>query len=335
MKKTYYKNLLILIFTTLSLYSITYAESFTIIVLGNHGGPRENNISGYLIAPIGSNNFISLDAGSLLHGIYLAEKKDSFQDITINSINTLDIETEILRNHIKGYLISHAHLDHIAGLILNSTADTEKPIFGIDPTINFIRDHLFNWKIWPNFGSEGKKPRLNKYQYQRLKIKEKIYISDTDFTVEPFLLSHSNCCPSTAFLLEAFGFYVLYFGDTSPDSLESKNHMETIWRRVAPLIQQNKLRGIFLECSYSQKETELFGHLNSKYMIEELNTLANFVSPTSPQTALAGLKIIVTHIKSAMVNGITATQSIREELEMLNTLGVQFIFPEQGERIQL
>lgn len=335
MKKFYYKNLLVLLFTLLEFTFPIYGEGFKVIVLGNHGGPRENNISGYLIASTRSNNFICLDAGSLLHGIYLAHKKDSFQDITINSINPLDIETDILRNHIKGYLISHAHLDHIAGLILNSTADTEKPILGIDPTINFIRDHLFNWKIWPNFGSEGKNPRLNQYQYQRLQLNEKIHISGTEFTVEPFLLSHSDCCPSTAFLLEAFGSYVLYFGDTSPDSLESKKHIETIWKRVAPLIQQNKLRGIFLECSYSQEETQLFGHLNSKYMIEELNTLANFVNPTSPDTALMGLKIIVTHIKNAIVNGITATQSIQQELEMLNTLGVQFIFPEQGEKIQL
>lgn len=335
MKKNYYKHLLIFIFTLFALNSATYAEGFKVIVLGNHGGPRENNISGYLIAPNEANNFISLDAGSLLHGIYLAHKKNSFQEITINSRNTLDVETEILQNHIKGYLISHAHLDHIAGLILNSTADTKKPIFGIDSTIDFIRDHLFNWRIWPNFGSEGKNPRLNQYQYHRLKPKKKIHIPDTDFTVEPFLLSHLDCCPSTAFLLEAFGLYVLYFGDTSPDSLESKNHMETIWKRVAPLIRQNKLRGIFLECSYSQEETELFGHLNSKYMIEELSTLANFVNPKSPQTALTGLTIIVTHIKGARVNGITATQSIQQELETLNTLGVQFIFPEQGEKIQL
>lgn len=111
--------------------------------------------------------------------------------------------------------------------------------------------------------------------------------------------------------------------------------METIWKRVAPLIQQNKLRGIFLECSYSQEETELFGHLNSKYMIEELNTLASLVNTKSPQTALTGLTIIVTHIKAAVVNGITSTQSIQQELEALNTLGVQFVFPQQGEKIQL
>lgn len=328
-------NLLIIFIFSLVFYNYSiYTEGFKVIVLGNDGGPRENNISGYLIASKNSNNFVALDAGSLLNGIYHANKKNSFEDININCISTLGIEIEILQNHIKGYLISHAHLDHIAGLVLNSTADKKKSIFGIDSTINFMRDHIFNWQIWPNFGSEGKKPILNQYQYQRVKLKKRFPLPNTDLIVEAFLLNH-NCCPSTAFLIEASGDYILYFGDTAPDSLSAKKHMEAIWKRISPLIQQNKLLGIFLECSYGQEETELYGHLNSKYMIEELTKLATLVDPKSPQTALKDLKVIVTHIKGSLFKGKTSVESIQKELETLNTLGLTFLFPKQGEKIEL
>lgn len=328
-------NLLIIFIFSLFFYNYClYADGFKVVVLGNDGGPRENNISGYLIASKSSNNFVALDAGSLLNGIYHANKKNSFEDIKINCISALGIEIEILQNHIKGYLISHAHLDHIAGLVLNSTADKKKSIFGIDSTINFIRDHIFNWQIWPNFGSEGKTPILNQYQYQRVKLNERFSLPNTDLIVEAFLLNH-NCCPSTAFLIEASGNYVLYFGDTAPDSLCGEKHMEAIWKRISPLIQQNKLLGIFLECSYGQEETELYGHLNSKYMIEELTKLATLVDLKSPNTALKDLKVIVTHVKGSLFKGKTSLESIQKELKTLNNLGLIFLFPKQGEKIEL
>ena len=50
--------------------------------------------------------------------------------------------------------LSHAHLDHISGLILNAPDDSPKPILGLDATIDTLRDHVFNWRVWPNFGNE-------------------------------------------------------------------------------------------------------------------------------------------------------------------------------------
>lgn len=324
-------------FLLLTLNSLSYSEeAFKVIVLGPHGGPRENNMSGYLLGTKSSNNFVCLDAGSLLNGIFIANKKNSFHDIQVNVSSDLNFEGEILKNHIKCYLISHAHLDHVAGLVINSTNDTKKTIFGINSTIDFIRDHLFNWDIWPNFGSEGKKPSLNQYLYHRLNLEETIAIPNTEFTVEPFLLSHPDGYQSTAFLLEASGLYALYFGDTAPDALEQKNHMEKIWEKITPLIQQNKLRVIFLECSYEDNDKkELFGHLNPKYMMDEFHKLAKLVDPFYPQLALKNFKVIVTHIKESLLKGPTSKQLVKEELEKLNTLNIQFIFPEQGQRIEL
>ena len=289
-----------------------------------------------MIAPKESNEFVALDAGSLLQGIYIANEKNSFEEIETSPDTDLNFEVQILQNHIKGYLISHAHLEHVAGLVICSNLDSKKPIYGIDSTIDYLRDHLFNWKIWPNFGSEGGRP-LNQYQYTRFKLGEKIPLEGTRMTVEPHLLSHHGNYECTAFILESSGSYVVYFGDTSPDVLEEEKNLEKVWKKIAPLIREGRLCGIMLECSYTNQipDNKLYGHLNPKYMMQELQKLACFVDPLHPQTALQNVKVIVTHIKDSPNKGEAPKQIIQRELKSLNQFNINFIFPEQGQKIDL
>lgn len=324
------KFLLLLVLCTVA--SISEA-SLDVVVLGAHGGPKENNLSGYLLSQNGTNDFIALDAGSLLHGIDVASQKGSFKELAQSAESEWSLAGDILRNQIKAYLISHAHLDHVAGLVLNSPVDSKKPILGIDSTINFIRDHLFNWKIWPNFGSEGVKP-IGQYTYQRLKLDQKVAIANTGMSVTPFVLNHPGGYQSTAFLIEASGSYILYFGDTSPDPLEKKKCIEAVWKKVAGLIRSNQLKAIFLECSYSDEKTGLLGHLNPKYFMEELHQLARFVDATNP-LVLKNFKVIVTHIKETLLKDASSETVIEAELNKLNDLGVELIFPIQGTRLEL
>ncbi len=296
-------------------------ETFQVVVMGCSGGPREGNLSGYLLSTIQQPEWIAFDGGTLLSGIDKAISKKSLEGVTA---------AEMLRDHIKAFLISHAHLDHIAALVINSQIDTPKPILGIDPTIDNLRDHIFNGRIWPNYGNEGVEPQLNKYQYVRLPLHEPISIPHTSMSVETFLLSHPRGYPSTAFLFEREGDYLLCFGDTSSDSLEIEKHLARIWKRIAPLIQEGKLKGMLLECSYSHKEAEqaIFGHLDTKLMMLELHHLADL-----GQISLEGFKVVVTHRKESLKAGEDSKQAIAEELTEFNDLGIDFIFPEQGDRI--
>ena len=127
--------------------------SFKVIPLGVKGGDDESNLSAYLLAPTGSDNYISLDAGTLNYGIQKAIKNRIFKGFS----------EEVQKTKIKGYLISHAHLDHIAGLIINSPADTNKNIYAMPKVLNILRDKYFTWDAWANFANEGEKPLLNKY----------------------------------------------------------------------------------------------------------------------------------------------------------------------------
>src|SRR5258708_24945445 len=94
---------------------------FKIIPLGVRGGNDESNLSAYALAVTGTNAFVCLDAGTLYYGIRQAIAAKLFEETVL----------KVLRNNIKGYLISHPHLDHVAGLILNSPDDSPKPIYGL------------------------------------------------------------------------------------------------------------------------------------------------------------------------------------------------------------
>jgi cAMP phosphodiesterase len=60
--------------------------------------------------------FLCLDAGTVNTGIRKAIEQKSFNGP----------EEKVLKDQIKGYFISHGHLDHLSGLIINSPADSKK-----------------------------------------------------------------------------------------------------------------------------------------------------------------------------------------------------------------
>lgn len=309
--------------------------TFFSVVLGSGGGPREDNVSGYMLWPAGKpEEAIVLDPGVLTVGIRRADELGNLWEFKVPPESNLTREGWILQN-IKAYLISHAHLDHIAAMVLNSPEDSNKDILARAATISYLQNHIFNWEIWPNFGNSGPGYPLGKYRYVVLEPGVVTPIANTSMTVEAFPLSHSAPYESTAFLIQYNGKYVLYFGDTGPDAVEKADYLHRIWQRVAPLVRDGKLLGIFLEVSYQQGRPDnlLFGHLTPGWLMTELRRLAELVSPQSPNEAVKGLKVIVTHVKPIFATNPSPRVLIAEQLEALNELGIQFIIPFQGMRI--
>ncbi|MDI1352051.1 MAG: 3',5'-cyclic-nucleotide phosphodiesterase [bacterium] len=296
--------------------------AFNIIPLGTSGGELENNLSSYLVAPVHSNDWVALDAGTLCGGI---------KNIPKSTLKTLGIVSakKLFSDNIKAYLLTHAHLDHISGLIICSTGDSNKTIIGLPSTIEHLKNHIFNWKLWPNFANEGQEPLLKKYQYHRLELNHSNSIAKTRFTVTAYPLSHGNNYESTAFLLESNHQYLLYLGDTGADAMEHSHDLQHVWQVIAPLIKKHQLHAIFIECSYSnsQPDNMLFGHLTPKWLLRELDELAKQVDSQHRNTALQGLTVVVTHIKQ----GLEETQNkniILNTLNNKNRWGVIFKLPQ-------
>jgi cAMP phosphodiesterase len=293
------------------------ANSFKIIPLGVKGGSEENNLSSYMLAAAGTDAYVCLDAGTLHAGIEKAIKNKLFKKSAV----------EVLRQNIKGYLISHGHLDHLAGLVLNSPDDTAKNIYAMNYVVDVFKEKYFSWKSWANFADEGEQPALKKYHYSVLDSAKEVPLAQTSMFVTAFPLSHGNPYESTAFLIRNGENYLLYLGDTGPDEIEKSNKLHLLWENIEPLIKAKKLKAIFIECSFpsSQKDAQLFGHLTPKWMMKEMTVLGNIAGMEN----LKGLNIAVTHIKPVDNNEMI----IKQEIKFANNLGLKIIYPQQGVQI--
>jgi cAMP phosphodiesterase len=293
--------------------------SFDVVPLGVKGGIDETDLSAYLVAPIKTTDYICLDAGTINAGIEKAIANNVF------SVSS----HEVLRKYIKGYFISHAHLDHVSGLIINSPNDSNKTIYATKKCMQMMQEHYFNGETWANFGDEGSGYQIKKYHFQTLPLEEEVIITNTTMTVTTFPLSHGNPYESTAFLIKNGADAILYLGDTGPDVVEKSDNLKDLWKAVAPLIKDKQLRGIFIEVSFpnEQPDNALYGHLTPNHLMYELSKLEELVGKGN----LKDLKIVITHRKPPLKN----IQKIKEQLKKDNPLGVDFIFPEQGKRFDL
>lgn len=289
-------------------------NSFKVIPLGVKGGSDESNLSSYMLAPEKSANYVCLDAGTLYSGIRKAISNKLFH----KSINT------VLKNNIKGYLISHPHLDHVAGMILNSPDDTAKNIYALASVITILKDKYFTWESWANFADQGDKPTLNKYHYVTLDTSKEVAITNTDMYVSAYTLSHGNPYESTAFLVRHNEYYLLYLGDTGPDEVEKSDKLQLLWQHIAPLIQSKKLKAIFIEVSFpnEQPDKQLFGHLTPKWFMNEMNSLSNLTG----KNAMINFPVVITHIKPLGNN----ENKIKKQLSLSNNLQIKILYPHQG-----
>ncbi len=332
-------EILLITFTILLLLAETRLnaqdKAFKCIVLGNSGG-TEGNMSAYMLSNLKSDNYICIDAGTLYNGLSKALKEKSFGKFKLPKTEKLSSETYILKNYIKGYLISHAHIDHIAALVSNAPIDSRKYIYASQYTMENLSNHIFNERISANWGSEGTKNPLKKYKYITLPQNNDIDLNETEMSVKTFYTSHGNDYISSAFLIKSGDSHFLYFGDCGSDEIERNNYMFEIWNSVAELIKEKKLNAIMIECSYpdEQPDNMLYGHLKPCLLTKELNQLARRINEKEPEKALKALKIIISHVKGNGEKNDNSLNTIKYQLEKANNLDVKYIFPEQGEKIE-
>ncbi len=307
------------LFFLFSLNPLMAQNGFKIIPLGVKGGLDESNLSSYLVAAKGSDQYICIDAGTIYKGLELAVQKNIFSET-----NPIIIQ----QKQIKSYLISHAHLDHTAGLIMNSPSDLPKNLYGLPSVLEVFKNKYFTWSAWANFGNEGEAPILKKYTYKKLIEGVEIPLEHTNLHVTPFVLSHVKPYESTAFLIRNQDSYLLYLGDTGADVVEQSNQLDQLWKSIAPLILSNQLKGIFIEVSFdnSVPEKALFGHLTPKLLMREMKQLNNYA-----RGLLNTVPLYVTHLKPCN----NCEVNIKYQLQAANEQQLKINYPEQASVIEL
>ncbi|MBM3650014.1 MAG: 3',5'-cyclic-nucleotide phosphodiesterase [Alphaproteobacteria bacterium] len=304
------------------------ADGFDVVALGALGGIQDGNLSAWLIQPHGDNRAVTCEAGTLVNGLRVADEKGALASLSVPTGSDLSRVGYALTTVIKGYLISHAHLDHVGGLIVASPDDSKKPIYVLPSVGVDLVETYFNWRAWPNFTDRGKAPQLKKYTIEELKPGAATPLANTAMTVTAYPLAHGGV-ESTAFLVESGGDAILCPGDTGPDAVEKSSRLAELWSAVAERTRQKKLKAIVIEVSYTSDRPDnlLFGHLTPRYLLAELRTLDRLAGGG----ALKGLPVVVSHIKYSLTREQPQRQ-VLQELEAGNDLGLRFIMPEQGQR---
>ena len=144
---------------------------------------------------------------------------------------------------VEHAIVSHAHLDHIAGLAYLSETlgfcevGAAVTIASIDPVITTLRAGVFNNTLWPDF-SKIPHPDVPVVKYRTLI--EDVEQRVGDLWVTPVAVSHT--VPTAGFIVHDGSTGIIYSGDTGPT--------EALWRTARDL---RGLRAVILECAFPNR----------------------------------------------------------------------------------
>ncbi|CUM65340.1 uncharacterized protein PRCAT00002975001 [Priceomyces carsonii] len=227
---------------------------------------------------------------------------------------------------VKSYLITHPHMDHICGLVVNSAGFTSsKKIYGSDFTIDSLQKYILNDAIWPNMS------RYNVLSLESRDFWTPFAVTD-QFTILMFDICHGNPAgktdtfySSSAFLIQLNSSteYILIIGDFESDIVSKESKNLKIWKHIAPLIinESRYLKGIVLECSMPNNyRDELYGHMTPEHVIHELKVLDDECSKLLPSNSrpLEGLNVIINHVKEPIDGNSDPRRKLMRDLKLMN-----------------
>ena len=95
-------------------------------------------------------------------------KKGPFIGLNLPNMTAQANAAYIFREIIGAVLITHPHLDHLAGLAINTplveAGSGPKTVAALPSVISAIKNHMFNDVIWPNLSDEDGGAGLVTYQ---------------------------------------------------------------------------------------------------------------------------------------------------------------------------
>ncbi|CAN5672077.1 3',5'-cyclic-nucleotide phosphodiesterase [soil metagenome] len=166
------------------------------------------------------------------------------------------------RQRVRDVVLTHAHLDHIAGLPLFiddlfATLKTPVRIHASQHVIDILERDIFNWSVYPRF-SELKNDHGAVMEYRPFKPGNDISICH--LTVTPVEVNH--LVPSAGFIFSDGITKIALSGDTA--------EMDIVWESVNEL---KDLSALFVECAFPESMqglAEVSHHLTPSRLAAEL-----------------------------------------------------------------
>ncbi len=116
---------------------------------------------------------------------------------------------------IDRVFLTHSHLDHIAAIpwILDTVGSArEKPlvVHGLEATIRTLKDHIFNWRVWPDF---TKIPTIQRpyLVFEPITVGAEVNLAGKTIQAIP----SNHVVPSIGYCVKGTNASLIFSGDTS------------------------------------------------------------------------------------------------------------------------
>jgi len=182
---------------------------------------------------------------------------------------------------IDHVFVTHSHLDHIAciPLMVDSAGfmrDKPLTIYATEATLEILKQHIFNWKIWPDFSQIP--DTINPFmRYQAISLGQAVELDGRKITALPA----NHVVPAVGFQIDSGEASLVFSGDTTTN--------DALWVEVN---QISNLRYLIIETAFSNSEKELA--ILSKHLCPSLLALELLKLKLNP-------KIYITHLKPGEV----------------------------------
>lgn len=174
-------------------------------------------------------------------------------------VGDLGLDELVRIDHV---FVSHSHLDHVASIafLVDTVGDQRgRPlvVHALPATIQILRDHIFNWAIWPDFSAipSREAPML---RFEPIEAGQTVELKGRGFRALPA----NHTVPAVGYGLIGPRATLAYTGDTTS--------CDALWRAINELPQ---LRYLVAETAFSDGERALASasrHLCPSMLAEEL-----------------------------------------------------------------
>ncbi len=178
---------------------------------------------------------------------------------------------------IDHIFLTHSHLDHVCSIpFLVDTAGgmRNKPltVHAIEPTLEILRNHVFNWSIWPDF-TQIPSPSKPWMHYEAIQLGETVEMKGRKITALPA----NHAVPALGYQIDSGRASLVFTGDTTTN--------DPLWKIVNQIAN---LRYLIIETAFCDREREIAiasKHLCPSLLAEELAKLERDV------------EVFITHLK--------------------------------------
>ena len=203
-------------------------------------------------------------------------------------------------SQIDHIFVTHSHMDHVTSIPF--IADTvgwmrDKPItlHATNETLDVLKAHLFNWKLWPDFTQipDSQRPVM---RYETISMGTPVALNGRRITPLPA----NHVVPAVGFHLDSGQASLVFTGDTTTN--------DALWPAVNEIAN---LKYLIIETALSDRERDLA--VTSKHLCPSLLSAELAKLKHSPQ-------IFITHLKpreSELIMQQVATQVKERRPRML------------------